>query len=130
MKVSKVALTTARRIFRLCTENGRMNEDHLRLAIDKLATQKPRDYRGILQVLKRLVQAELQKKAVTVESATPLTPLTAEKLSTSLRSQYGQDLTFSFTTKPALIGGMKVRVGNDVFDGSVRARLKRLEEAF
>ncbi|MEN8694285.1 MAG: F0F1 ATP synthase subunit delta [Akkermansiaceae bacterium] len=126
MKASKVATSTARRIFRLCSENGQMNEAHLRTAINKLSTEKPRDYRGILQVLRRLIQAEVAKKQVTVESATTLNPNTAEQLATSLRQQYGQDLVFDFKTNPELLGGLKVRVGNDVFDGSVKSRLERL----
>lgn len=126
MKASKVATSTARRIFRLCSENGQMNEAHLRTAINKLSTEKPRDYRGILQVLRRLVQAEVASKQVTVESATVLNPNTAEQLATSLRQQYGQDLVFDFKTDPELLGGLKVRVGNDVFDGSVKSRLERL----
>ena len=126
MKASKVATSTARRIFRLCSENGQMNEAHLRTAINKLSTEKPRDYRGILQVLRRLIQAEVAKKQVTVESAAALNPNTAEQLATSLRQQYGQDLVFDFKTNPELLGGLKVRVGNDVFDGSVKSRLERL----
>jgi F-type H+-transporting ATPase subunit delta len=103
-----------------------MNEAHLRTAINKLSTEKPRDYRGILQVLRRLIQAEVAKKQVTVESAAALNPNTAEQLATSLRQQYGQDLVFDFKTNPELLGGLKIRVGNDVFDGSVQSRLERL----
>jgi F-type H+-transporting ATPase subunit delta len=130
MKASKVATSTARSIFRLCSSDGQLNEEHLRMAINKLATEKPRDYRGILQVLRRLVQAEVASKQVTVESATTLDADTAESLSTSLRSQYGQDLTFDFKTNTDLLGGLRIRVGNDVFDGSVKARLDRLANAF
>ena len=107
-----------------------MNEEHLRAAITKLGTEKPRDYRGILQVLRRLISAELASKQVTVESATALDANTAESLASSLRSQYGQDLTFNFKTTPELLGGLRIRVGNDVFDGSVQSRLDRLANAF
>ena len=107
-----------------------MNEEHLRTAITKLGTEKPRDYRGMLQVLRRLVRAEVASKQVTVESATALDANTAEELATSLRSQYGQDLTFNFKTTPELLGGLRIRVGNDVFDGSVQSRLDRLANAF
>ena len=102
----------------------------MRVAINKLSTEKPRDYRGILQVLRRLIKAEVASKQVTVESATSLDAKTAESLTSSLRSQYGQDLTFEFKTKPDLLGGLRIRVGNDVFDGSVKARLDRLANAF
>lgn len=129
MKVSKVAQSTARRIFRLCSKDGQMNEDHLRLAITKLTTEKPRDYRGMLQALRRLIRAELAEKQVTVESATSLDQETVGSLQNSLRKKYGQDLNFDFKTSPELLGGLRVRVGNDVFDGSVKARLQRLQDS-
>ena len=129
MKVSKVAQSTARRIFRLCSKDGQVNETHLRAAIKKLAKDKPRDYRGMLQALRRLVRAEEAKKQVTVESAVALTDATANKVKKSLASQYGKDLNFEFKVTPELLGGMRVRVGNDLFDGSVKARLEQLQES-
>jgi F-type H+-transporting ATPase subunit delta len=47
-----------------------------------------------------------------------------------LEHAYGQGLTTTFTENPGLIGGMRVRVGSDVYDGSVQARLAALEESF
>ncbi len=129
MKVSKVAQSTARRIFRLCSKDGQVNEEHLRLAIEKLATEKPRDYRGMLQALRRLLRAEAAKKQVTVESAVELADATADEVKKSLASQYGKDLNFEFKVTPELLGGMRIRVGNDLFDGSVKARLEQLQES-
>ena len=106
-----------------------MNEEHLRIAIAKLSTEKPRGYRGMLQSLRRLIRAEIAEKQVTVESATALDKPTVSTLENSLRQQYGQDLIFDFKTNPELLGGLRVRVGNDVFDGSVKARLQRLTDS-
>ncbi len=129
MKVSKVAQSTARRIFRLCSKDGQVNESHLRMAIEKLANDKPRDYRGMLQALRRLLRAEEAKRQVTVESAVELTGATADEVKKSLASQYGKDLNFEFKVTPELLGGMRIRVGNDLFDGSVKARLEQLQES-
>jgi F-type H+-transporting ATPase subunit delta len=129
MKVSKVAQSTARRIFRLCSKDGQVNEEHLRMAIEKLATKKPRDYRGMLQALRRLLRTEEAKKQVTVESAVELADAIAEEVKKSLASQYGKDLKFAFKVTPELLGGMRIRVGNDLFDGSVKARLEQLQES-
>ncbi len=106
-----------------------MNEEHLRLAITKLSTEKPRDYRGMLQALRRLIRAAVAERQVTVESASHIDQATMVTLEGSLRQQYGQNLTFNFKTTPELLGGMRVRVGNDVFDGSVKARLQRLSDS-
>jgi len=99
------------------------------MAIQKLSTDKPRDYRGMLQALRRLIRAKLAEKQVTVESASHLDQMTMTTLENSLRQQYGQDLAFNFKTTPELLGGMRVRVGNDVYDGSVKARLSRLADS-
>jgi F-type H+-transporting ATPase subunit delta len=99
------------------------------MAIEKLATKKPRDYRGMLQALRRLLRTEEAKKQVTVESAVELADAIAEEVKKSLASQYGKDLKFAFKVTPELLGGMRIRVGNDLFDGSVKARLEQLQES-
>ena len=43
---------------------------------------------------------------------------------------YGNGLNISFTQNPGLIGGLRIKVGSDVFDGSVQARLAALAETF
>ncbi|MBK1834513.1 F0F1 ATP synthase subunit delta [Roseibacillus ishigakijimensis] len=130
MKISKSAQTTARRIFRLCSPEGRIDEDRMRQAIAKLVEDQPRDYRAILAGLARLVRREEARSRVVVESAQFLDPATEQQVRDSLTKQYGQGLNFEFRTNPDLMGGMKIRVGDDVIDGSVAARIKRLETVF
>jgi len=45
-------------------------------------------------------------------------------------SAYGAGLNVTFAQNPALIGGMRVKVGSDVYDGSVSGRLAALQEGF
>ena len=99
-------------------------------AIRLIVTQKPRDYRGILSALKRLVRLELERRHVVVESAATLDAAEQQRVVAGLTAKYGSDLTFEYRVTPELLGGLKVRVGNDVFDGSVKGRLDRLAEAF
>lgn len=130
MKISKVANAEARRIFRLCQTAGRLDEAKFSTAIRLIVTQKPRDYRGILSALKRLVRLELERRHVVVESAAALDAAEQQRVVAGLTAKYGSDLTFEYRVTPELLGGLKVRVGNDVFDGSVKGRLDRLAEAF
>jgi F-type H+-transporting ATPase subunit delta len=46
----------------------------------------------------------------------------------NLKKKYGGDLTAEFVVNPQLLGGMRIRVGSDVWDGSVRNRLERLQQ--
>ncbi|BCX47888.1 F0F1ATP synthase subunit delta [Haloferula helveola] len=130
MKISKVAASTARRIFRLCQTDGRLDEERLAKAVRQLATEKPRDYRGILGALKRLVRLELESRRVIIESADTLDEATQQRVTAGLIAKYGNQLTFEYRVNPELLGGLKVRVGSDVWDGSVKGRLDRLAQAF
>ena len=130
MKVSKDAARDARRIFHLCTPEGKLDEDKIRLAVDKIATEKPRDYRGILHALKRLIRIEVENHNVLVESATDLDTASRVTIEKNLLAEYGDQLTYSYRTDAALLGGIRIRVGNDVLDGSVKSRLDRLANAF
>ena len=47
-----------------------------------------------------------------------------------LTKVYGPGITASFAENPALIGGLRIQVGSDVYDGSVRGRLAALERSF
>lgn len=127
MKSSREAATTARRVFRMCVEGDRLVDDRVRKAFKKIAADKPRGWQAILHELKRLVRLELEKRQVRVESATGLNDREMDRVKAELTKQYGEGLEFEFYINPELIGGMRVRVGNDVWDGSVKSRLERLQ---
>jgi F-type H+-transporting ATPase subunit delta len=130
MKISKVAAATARRLFGLCQTAGRLDESKLRTVIARLIESKPRDYRAVLMALQRLTRLELEARKVTVESAVEVDESTRQRVVAGLAKQYGPDLVVQYQITPALLGGLRIRVGNDVFDGSVQGRLERLANAF
>lgn len=130
MKISKVAASTARRLFGLCQSAGRLDDAKLRTVVTRLVESKPRDYRAVLAALQRLTRLELEKREVTVESAVELDAGTRERVLTDLSKKYGDDLVVQYQINPALLGGLRIRVGYDVFDGSVQGRIDRLANAF
>jgi F-type H+-transporting ATPase subunit delta len=130
MKISKVAAVTARRLFGLCQTDGRLDEAKLRTAVAGLVNSKPREYVAILSALQRLTRLDLERRRVTVESAVELDQATRQRVVAGLSTQYGSDLTVEYAVTPELLGGLRIRVGNDVLDGSVKGRLDRLAAAF
>ena len=130
MKVSREAATTARRAFRMCLEGDRVVDDKLRKVFKKIAADKPRGWQAILHELKRLTRLEFEKRQVRVESAAGLTDDEMNRVKAELTRQYGDGLEFEFWINPDLLGGMRIRVGNDVWDGSVKTRLERLGNSF
>jgi len=91
---------------------------------------KPRNYRAILHSIKRLVRLDLESRQALVLSAIDLDTPSRVEIEKNLSAQYQEKLTFTYKTDPSLIGGIRIRVGNDVWDGSIQSRLTRLAESF
>ena len=130
MKISKTATAAARRLFGLCQTNGRFDEVKLRDVVTRLIDAKPRDFKAILAAIQRLTRLEMERRQVMVESAVEMDSATRERVVNGLAKQYGPDLVVQYQVTPTLLGGLCIRVGNDVFDGSVKGRLERLAAAF
>jgi F-type H+-transporting ATPase subunit delta len=130
MKISKQAKRDAKEIFRSCVVNGVLDENRVRQIVDKVANIKPRGYVEILSHFQRLVKLEVERRTAKVESAAPLSPEVQAEVKNKLGTLYGQGLNISFAQNPALLGGLRIKVGSDVYDGSVQARLEGLVESF
>jgi F-type H+-transporting ATPase subunit delta len=130
MKITKQAQRDARQLFRSCAVNGVLDEARVRLAVKLLLEKKPRGYVGILSRLHRLVKLDIAKRSVKVESAVTLTPDVVANVKASLEKRYGSNLTVTQSVNPALLGGLRIQVGSDLFDGSVKTRLEKLAEKF
>jgi F-type H+-transporting ATPase subunit delta len=127
MRISKQARRDAKELFRSCCADGALDESKVREVVQKVIAVKPRGYIAILSHFQRLVKLDLDRRTARIESAMPLGGPQQNTLRTSLARRYGQGLVFAFSADPTLIGGLRVQVGSDVFDGSVQARLTALE---
>ena len=130
MKIAKQARREAKQLFRCCLVQGVLAEDRVRRVVQALLTQKPRKYLAIATHFKRLVQLDQERQTARVQSAVPLSTDQQTALKELLTRRYGAGLHWDFQNNPALIGGVRVQVGSDVYDGSVRARLDALLESF
>ena len=126
MKISKEARRTSRQLFRACLADGKLDESRVRLVVAQVAASKPRGYIAILDAFLGQVRAEIDSHRALVERATPLTAELQSNLASSLAAKYGRPLSLEFQTQPELLGGIRVKVGSDVWDGSVKARLENL----
>jgi len=67
-------------------------------------------------------------KTAVVTTTIQLNAQERSKLETKLRSQYGSDLIFDYRIDPAILGGVVVRIGDVVVDGSVSGKLAALKQ--
>ncbi len=127
MKISKEVRRTSRQLFRVCMVNGKLDDSRVRLVVNKIATSKPRGFLPMLESFAKLVRNETEGQRAVVESATFLNSDLQSGLKSSLSQKYSRDLALEFHIKPELLGGIRVKVGSDVWDGSVKARLEALK---
>jgi F-type H+-transporting ATPase subunit delta len=130
MKISKQAQREARQLFRSCFVSGRLDENRVRQAVTLLLEKKPRGCAGILSRLHRLVKLDLQQRTARVECAAPLPAELQAQIAGRLTSLYGGGLDLAFVQNPSLIGGLRIQVGSNLYDGSVKGRLEQLEQSF
>jgi F-type H+-transporting ATPase subunit delta len=130
MKISKQAQREARQLFRSCLVNGVLDEARARQTVNLLAELQPRGYVEILSRLHRLVQLDVAKRTVHIDSAVDLSPAQKTAIEARLSARYGNALEIFYATQPALIGGLRVQVGSDLYDGTVKTRLDNLQQSF
>ena len=130
MKVTKQARRDAKQLFRSCVASGLLDENRVRQAVALVIAQKPRGFAGILSHFQRLVKLDLERRTARIESVPPLSADLKSGLAAQLGKIYGAELDISFAQNASLIGGLRIKVGSDVYDGSVQARLNALAESF
>ncbi|SVD54680.1 uncharacterized protein METZ01_LOCUS407534 [marine metagenome] len=130
MKGSKQSRRGAKQLFKCCQVDDHLDEDRVLQSVTLLIEKKPRGYFGILQELQRLVKLDVASRTARVESAVALSETQQQSVRENLGRMKGGELAVEFAENTDLIGGMRVKIGNDVFDGSVRTRLTGLSESF
>lgn len=102
----------AKNFIRLVIENGRLN------ALPEIALQ-----------FKRLVNARSGSSDATIFSAFPMDAAAVDQVAQTIEKSFARKLNFSVELQPELIGGIRVVVGDEVLDTSVKSRLEQMKVA-
>ncbi len=99
-----------------------------RLLIDQ-AINAPRGKKpqALIGDFVKQIAARQQRYIATVTVAAPLNEGTQSRLANALNAYFGRDLKLNVNVNPALIGGMKIQVGDEVVDSSIESRLQDLK---
>ena len=127
MKINKETRQLSKELLRASLVDGKLDSSRISSLVKTLIEKKPRHLIQVLEAYQRLLRLEVEKRTAVIETATELPPDAGQKLVENLKRQYGSDLAARFVVNPELLGGMRIRVGSDVWDGSVRNRLQRLQ---
>lgn len=128
MKLNKEIRQLSRKMLQASFTDGQLDPGRVTSLVDSLIAQKPRNYIEVLKNYRRLLRLELEKRRATIETASAVDPAIRSEIVTNLKNKYGNELATEFLVNPQLLGGMRIRVGSDVWDGTVRNRLERLQK--
>jgi len=128
MKVNKEIRRLSREMLRASFTDGQLNSGRIASLVDSLIARKPRNYVDVLKNYRRLLRLEVEKRRARIETASEVDREATSKVIENLKKRYGDDLATEFVVNPQLLGGMRIRVGSDVWDGTVRNRLEQLQQ--
>jgi len=89
--------------------------------------------RGFESSLTRLVEltaAKRDREVAYVTVAKPLADADEQRLADKLSELYGRQVSLKVDVDPQVIGGVSVRVGSDLYDGTILRRLNEAKQAF
>ena len=130
MKTNRQAQREAKRLFRLCVVDNRLAEDRVRQVVQQvIAAERPGGLK-VLSRFQRLVRLNREAHSAKVESSSPLSADVRTQIESELARMYGRGLLMSYADNPTLVGGVRITVGSDVYDGSIKGRLMAMSERF
>ena len=130
MQTRKHAERDARELFRLCLVGGTLDEVRVRQVVQLVIAAARSGGLNVLSRFQRLVRLDVTRHYAEVDSAAPLPADVRAGIEAGLSRLYGPDVATAFAEDPALIAGVRIKVGSDVYDGSVKGNLAALESRF
>ncbi len=127
MKATRRTKRTAKKLFRMCVVDGTLDAARARTVAGRLAASRRRGALPVLASFHRLVRLDRERYTALVQSATPIAEPLRARILARLAREYGPAVETSFKEDPALIAGVRIKVGSDVYDGTVRGKLAALE---
>ncbi|MFP5208971.1 MAG: F0F1 ATP synthase subunit delta [Acidobacteriota bacterium] len=130
MKGNRQIRRDAKKLFHLCLAEGELDVTRVLEVVGRISGSTYRGRVALLRELHRLVKPECDRRTAEIASAVPLPGDLRKRITSDLEHVYGLGLQIRFVEKPELIGGVRVMVGSDVYDDSIRYRLALLERSF
>jgi len=129
MRRDKKITDFARKLAELSKEDGIVTDARVREVLKGLQQAKPPRYGAILKAYLRLIRREVASQTAVVSTPADLSEDALKAIEANFAQLYGRKIQAVTRPDPSLIAGVRVRVGDDVYDASVAGRLKRLAEA-
>lgn len=107
---------------------GRASEATTLIVSSLVQQPRERRVRALLSRALRLVADQRGRTVATAYAATALDDAQLSRLGAALSQRYGVDVTVNLVVDPAVVGGVRIEIGDDVIDATVSSRLNDLRQ--
>jgi F-type H+-transporting ATPase subunit delta len=126
MRASKQSRQFARQLFNLSLADGQISAEQVGGVLAFLSKHPPRQPLTVLRHYQRLVATQLARNRALVEHAGSIDDRVLRSIETSFARKYRRPVAAEARPAPALIAGLRIRVGDDLYESSVASQLAAL----
>lgn len=119
----------ARQFFKLSLVDGSLSPDRVAGVLQYIEKHRPTGSVAILKAYHRLVAAEVARSQAVVEHAGEVNESILANIAAAMTRKYGRPVASLARRSDSLIAGLRVRVGDDVYESSVAGQLATLARA-
>ena len=120
---AKAAQKFARQLFAMSIVDGDVSADRVAGVLEYVEKHHPANPVMVLKAYRRLVAAEIAKSLAVVEHAGAINDAMLAAIAASMTKKYGRSVTAPARPSPALLAGLRVQVGDDIYESSVAGQL-------
>jgi F-type H+-transporting ATPase subunit delta len=119
----------ARQLFKMSIVNGELSADRVAGVLQYLEKHRPPNLVAVLKAYQRLVAAEVARSQALIEHAGPISNSLLTSIEAAMTQKYRRRVTSIPRRNDSLLAGLRVRVGDDVYESSVASQLATLAAA-
>lgn len=127
--VKKQVMQLARQLFRLSFVEDELSADRINGVLQYVEKSRPTHSVALLKAYHRLIAAELARRQAIVEYAGAINPTLLASIGATMTTRYGRRISTVPRRNDSLLAGLRVRIGDDVFESSIASQLGQLANA-
>jgi len=125
----KQVIQLARQFLKLSVVDGSLSAERVAAVLQYIEKHRPAQTLAVLRAYQRLIAAEVARGQAVIEHAGAVSEAALTGISTAMTKRYGRKVAGLARRNDALIAGLRIRVGDDVFESSVAGQLAALSAA-
>lgn len=119
----------ARQFYALSFVNGELSAERVAGVLEYVERHRPPHLLAVLKVYQRLIAAEVARGRAVVEHAGAIQERLLADIAATMTARYRRRVTSLARRNDSLLAGLRVRVGDDVYESSVAGQLAQLADA-